>query len=128
VADRYEFLLVCSPGAWHWRKALQEVLASMGTLDEATENEALAQIVERDYDMIIIDAGRVGDDVRLTRQLRARRPGARIVVATDSPTWQRARSAFEAGAADYITKSLDRAALRSDLEAVLEVPAPPPSP
>jgi hypothetical protein len=38
-------------------------------------------------------------------------PGCPIVVVASSPTWSHAREAFEAGATDYVSKSLDPGAL-----------------
>jgi len=57
-------------------------------------------------------------------RLRAQQPEARIVIATTVPTWQRAREALRAGAADYIRKSLDEKELCSKIQAVLETPPP----
>jgi DNA-binding response OmpR family regulator len=74
--------------------------------------------------VIIVDAGAVCDANELTAQLLAQRPGVCVVIATASPTWQRARQALRAGAADYIRKTLDERELRTKIEAVLRVLPP----
>jgi DNA-binding NarL/FixJ family response regulator len=51
--------------------------------------------------------------------IRAARPEVKIVVATMSPTWKRAREAFRVGASDYVRKSMNEAENRSLLEASL---------
>ena len=72
------------------------------------------------YDVIIIDAGTVSNAVTLVASLQSQQPEARIVVATASPTWQRAREVLQAGAADYIRKSLDKDQLRVKIQALLD--------
>ncbi len=89
------------------------------------QDEAMPAVIQSDYDVIIIDAGEVRDAALLASRLRARWPEARVVIATASPTWRRAREALRAGATDYIRKSLDEEELRSKIQAVLD--APPPS-
>jgi DNA-binding NarL/FixJ family response regulator len=93
-------------------------------LDIVGEREAVQAVVQSHRDLIIVDAGTVDDAALLTSFLRTEQPEARIIVATASPTWQRAREAMQAGAADYIRKSLDEKELRSKIETVLGRPAP----
>ncbi|MGA9349744.1 MAG: response regulator [Anaerolineae bacterium] len=88
------------------------------------EEKALQSVAESRYDLVIVDASAVGDVLSLVSRLRAQQPQTRIVVVTASPTWQRAREALRAGAADYIRKSLDGEELRSKIQAVLDAPPP----
>jgi DNA-binding response OmpR family regulator len=71
-----------------------------------------------------VDAGAVRDAVLMVSRLRVQQPETRIVIATASPTWQRAREALRAGAADYVRKSLDEKGLRSKVQTVLERQSP----
>jgi DNA-binding NarL/FixJ family response regulator len=121
---RHTFLLVGRKNGARWPLVLQRALSPLGELRVVPEEKAAQAVIQGKYDVIIIDAGGVRDPTLLTAHLRAQRPEARIVVVTASPTWQRARQALQAGAADYIRKSLDEKELRSKIEAVLKIPPP----
>jgi DNA-binding NarL/FixJ family response regulator len=121
----YTFLLVGNRAKTQWALVLQQALSPLGRLHLVSEEEAVQAVVQSDYVVIIIDAGVVQDAALLTSRLRGQRPGVRVVVATASPTWRRAREALRAGAADYIRKSLDEQELHSKIQAVLERPPPP---
>ena len=108
-----------------WAVVLQRAVSSLGELHAVPEEEALRTVADARYDIIIVDASAVDNAVLLVSRLRAHRPQSRIVVVTASPTWQRAREALRAGAADYFRKSLDEGELCSRIQAVLD--APPPS-
>jgi DNA-binding NarL/FixJ family response regulator len=118
------FLLVSDKRETRWSTVLQRALSALGKLDIVGEREAVQAVVQSHRDLIIVDAGTVDDAALLTSFLRTEQPEARIIVATASPTWQRAREAMQAGAADYIRKSLDEKELRSKIETVLGRPAP----
>jgi len=108
-----------------WSQVLRRALSPLGKLQVVGEEEAIQAVAQDDYGVIIVDAGAVGDVAALVSRLRAQRPQARVVVATASPTWRRAREALQAGAADYIRKSLNEKELRAKIQAVLKVPPPP---
>jgi DNA-binding NtrC family response regulator len=57
-------------------------------------------------DLVIVDATYVKQAEQLVTRICDNAPHARVVVITASPTWQRARSAFEAGAMDYLSKNM----------------------
>jgi CheY-like chemotaxis protein len=119
---KHKFLLIGEKAESQWPLVLERALSSLGKLQILSEQEVLQTVVQSYYDILIIDAGAVNDAVRLVSLLRAQQPEARIVVATASPTWQRAREILQAGAADYIHKSLDEKQLQSEIRAVLETP------
>lgn len=118
------FLLVSEKRETRWSTVLQRALEVLGKLEIVREGEAVRAVIQRPHDVIIVDAGTVEDAAALTSRLRTEQPEARIIVATASPTWQRAREVMQAGAADYIRKSLDEKELRSKIETVLGRPAP----
>jgi DNA-binding NarL/FixJ family response regulator len=133
----YSFLLIGRETKTGWSAVLQQALSlsedsggralppdEPAVLHPVTEEEAVQEVTLNRYDLVIVDAGYVHDVPELIFQLRSRRPRLRVVVATASPTWQRAREALKAGAADYIRKSLDRELLRSRIKTVLELPPP----
>ncbi len=119
------FLLIGEKKETQWPLVLQQALAPLGKLHVVAEEKAMQAIDQNDYSVIIIDAGAVRDAALLASRLRAQRLEARVVIATSSPTWQRARKALQAGAADYIRKSLNEKELRAKIQAVLKVPPPP---
>lgn len=127
MTTHYHFLLVGQETETGWPLALQQAVAPLGKLDIVPEGKAVQAIIQRRYDLVILDAGHVRDVSGLTSCLRTRQPGLRVVVATTSPTWQRAREALKAGAVDYIRKSLDIEELGAKIEAVLKLPPPPSS-
>lgn len=124
VLDRYSFLLIGAGAETRWPQVLKDALSPLGELHILSEAEAVRIVGEREYDVVLIDAGAVQDVIRLIARLRAQRPRARIVVVTASPTWQQSREIFRAGAADYIRKSLDKRKLRAQMEAVLQMGRP----
>lgn len=114
----YRFLLV-GDGESSWREVLERAVAPWGDLDMVCEADAGKAISDRDYDLVVIDAGSTRDPATLTAVLRAGQPGVSIMVATASPTWQRARQAFRAGAVEYVRKTPNEKELRSEIQAVL---------
>jgi DNA-binding NarL/FixJ family response regulator len=117
----YTFLLVGKSTEAGWASVLKQALSPLGSLQVISEEDQSLIDGPRDYDVIIVDAGATREVAPLLSRLRNQYPEARLVVATASPTWRRAREAFRAGAADYIRKSMDERRLRSRIEAVLEL-------
>lgn len=114
------FLLVSAAHDSHWQGVLAEALSAIGSLQVATELEAVEAAIERDYRAIIVDAGTVEDFALLTARIRAQRPDARVIVVTTSLTWRRARDAFQAGAADYLFKSPNKEELFAAIKQALD--------
>lgn len=92
----------------------QAVAALAGRHEVRVDSEAAApsQAQAGEPDLILIDATSVSANLaELVAALRAAAGRAAIVVSTTSPTWQRARQVFLAGAADYVRKTYDPAAI-----------------
>lgn len=117
---KYSFLLIGEKMDSMWPLIVEQAVSSMGTFQVASEQEVIIGTSGGNYDVIIIDAGTVSNPVTLVASLRSRQPEARIVVATASPTWQRAREVLQAGAADYIRKSLDKDQLKAKIQTLLD--------
>ena len=115
------FILVGRIPATHWYSVLKRALAPLGTLYIVSEGDAVTAVQQRECDVVIVDAGAVTAAASLTSRLRLHWPKAQIIVATASPTWQQAKKAFQAGAADYIRKSLDEKELYAKVSAVVDV-------
>ncbi len=104
-----------------WLQTVGDALQSLGKLQVASEQEAPVQIKVKDCDLMILDATAIsGDIATLVARLHEKQPDMPIVVATTSPTWQRARQVFMAGASDYIRKSFDRERILTSVREVLE--------
>lgn len=119
------FLLINGIRERLWRRVLEEALAPLGTLQVGEEEDAVEVVLQQSYDVVIVDATVVKDVPLLISRFRAQQPDTRIVVATASPTWKRAREAFYAGATDYIRKSLNKEEVLSAIQAVLTKTPPP---
>jgi len=118
-------LLINGTREGYWRQVLEDTVAPLGTLQVGEEEEAVELVLQQSYDIVIVDATAVKDVPLLVSRIRAQRPDARIVVATASPTWTRARAAFRAGATDYIRKSLNKDELSSAFRVALaKTPSP----
>ena len=119
------FLLINGTRERYWHQVLEDALAPLGTLQIGEEEKAVELVLQQDYDIVIVDATVVRDVPLRVSRIRAQRPDARIVVATTSPTWTRARAAFRAGATDYIRKSLNKDELLSAFRVALAKTLPP---
>ncbi|MBM3272523.1 response regulator [Candidatus Kaiserbacteria bacterium] len=118
------FLLINGSSDNHWEELLQRALGPLGKLSVIRASNGIVQLYEK-YDVAIVDATVVEEVEFLVSRLRTKQPTCRIVVVTASPTWQRARTAFEAGAIDYIPKSLGQDELKKTFQEILQKPLPP---
>ncbi|MFZ0544648.1 MAG: response regulator [Candidatus Promineifilaceae bacterium] len=125
MAKNQQFLLIDGVSDQIWYQLLKETLSSLGKLLTGNEKQAVSMVQEGDYELVILDALAVRNVPRLVSRLRSQRPDVRIVVATASPTWRRARETLLAGATDYIPKSYDKEALFCTLSVALEKKPPP---
>jgi DNA-binding NtrC family response regulator len=125
MAGGNNMLLICEQKTSSWSGVLAVALAPFGHLRIASVNEALDLVRQQSQQLVIIDAACVQDAPALVTQIRAIRPGTRVVVATASPTWQRARDVFRAGATDYIRKSLSKQELQETFAGALSKTPPP---
>jgi DNA-binding NarL/FixJ family response regulator len=103
---------------------LIEVLKPLGSLSVASVTEGVPPGAEEPDGLIIIDATAVERAEHLVARLLSERPERRIVVLTASPTWQRARAVFEAGAMDYLPSTLRAEEMRDAFQQALRSPAP----
>jgi len=118
------FLLITDPHDSSWQYWLEQALMPLGQLRVVQADYAVSQIAEEEYNIVIVDATAIEEVELLASRLRATRPDCRIVVMTASPTWQRARAAFEAGAIDYIPKSFNKDKLLDTFKQILQKPLP----
>lgn len=107
-----------------WLKHVTEVLGSLGKLvvyaEEMFEEDSGESF---DMDMLLVDAS--GLKMELAERvawLHGRFPQVPIVVLTSSPTWRRARAVLQAGAADYMRRSLEDDRLLARCHSLLHCP------
>jgi DNA-binding NarL/FixJ family response regulator len=108
-----------------WVAELSQTLSALAVVRCLSEPSLVSDEVLEQSLLIVIDAGAVKSPHAAVAGLRSRRPDARVIVMTASPTWQRARSAFEAGALDYLSKSLRGADLVKTVKELLKRPLRP---
>lgn len=116
------FLLLQGDKDSYWSAFLADVIAPLGNLSVAGAPDWTANEEEEPDGLIIVDATNVEQFEKLVSQLCAENPRRRVVVMTASPTWQRARAAFESGAIDYLPKTLPADELRAAFEQLLRQP------
>jgi len=107
-----------------WLKHMTEVLGSLGKIIIYTEDVFAEDSGELcDIDMLVVDAS--GLQMELAERiacLNGRFPKVPIVVLTSSPTWRRARAVLQAGAADYMRRSMSDDMLLARCRALLNCP------
>lgn len=118
-----KFLWINDAREQYWLQILQQALDSLGILETGTTDTILAGGCMERYDSVIIDATVVEDLPDILLRIQKWQPDTKIVVVTVSPTWTRARTAFQAGASDYIRKSTNPDELRTIFERILRRPA-----
>jgi len=115
------FLVVSNKPDAPWACTLKEALTPLGQPHFVTEEEVLAQIGQRVYDLIIIASGDIEGEIGdWVKNLHQAYPNIPLVVTTNSPTWRRAREVFRAGATDYVRRTLDKEKNLSFYQGVLQ--------
>ena len=72
------------------------------------------------YDVVIVDAGAVKSAPEVVTRVQALDPDTKAVVVTASPHWKIAKAVIQAGAADYLSKSLNKEKIVSSFRTILE--------
>jgi DNA-binding NarL/FixJ family response regulator len=118
------FILVSAKSESAGNTFLEEILARLGEPLTVPAGEA-AHIRDEPGDVWIVDATFEEEVEAEVSRLRNQHPERRIVVMTASPTWARARAAFQAGAIDYLPKTLGVEELTAAIEEIKKRPLPP---
>lgn len=121
--DKNDILLLSDPDS-SWLGSVVLAMAPLGDLQIVPVEKAMDLIHQQPWRMIIIDAAYVDNPPEQVAHILTLCPGARVVVATASPTWRQARKAFQAGATDYIRKSLSKKDLHRALSEAIEKTPP----
>jgi len=120
-----KILLMSNKKESHWCRVVSDALAPIGQVQVVSSRDGVKVCKHLNCDLVIIDALDVDDAVSLTRKIRTAIPTSKVIIATDSTTWRRAREAFLAGASDYVYKTLDEKTLQKQVKLVLRSKPPP---
>ena len=118
------FLLIDGTEDNDCHTSLAKALTVLGTVLVAGASAEIPPEADTLDSIIIVDATHIAEVETLVARLRVQRPVRKIVVMTASPTWQRARAAFEAGAIDYLPKTWSPEELHEAFVQVLSRPLP----
>ncbi|KAA3665122.1 MAG: response regulator [Chloroflexi bacterium] len=100
----YKILFIAGNSNAQWGNILQKAIGQAGCVKLTTLRNFSSLIMKDSFHLIFIDAGEISSFPQLVKEVHQLQPEAKIIVATASPTWQRARDAMRAGAYDYIRK------------------------
>jgi DNA-binding NarL/FixJ family response regulator len=105
------------------REGLKQLLANAADLavvgEAQTGHEVLQRVRELQFDLLLLDMSMPGrSGIELIKQVRAERPGLRILVLSMHEEAQYAVRAIKAGAAGYLTKETASAQLVSAIRKV----------
>lgn len=116
------FLLIVDNKKVTWSNKLERALSTLGRLTVVnSEEDGAREIKQNEYDIIILETGITLDIANFITHIRSNKPNAKVIISSASPTWQRARQAFLAGAVDYMSTSLDEKEIRSIIQSVLKI-------
>ena len=116
------FMLIGGPADSEWGTILRHALAPLGEVTYLPSSSWHDNFGEKLFEVVIIDASNVDGVEQFVRLAHTEQPSSKIVVVTASPTWQRARAAFYAGATDYIPKILNEQVLQNAFKKLLDKP------
>jgi len=106
-------LIVANKPASAWIDAVSRTLAQIGEIHLVAEQDVAAVLGSCCYDLALVDTSALEQDAAdLVRRLVACQDDLPVVVVTTSPTWQRARAVFLAGATDYVRRTFEEQKLR----------------
>lgn len=111
-------LLICNPTRSPWKARLLLALGEFINITALTVKASTDYIKSHDLDLIIVDKSGVQDVNELIRRLKSLRTNLPIIVAAEAPTWQEARSAFQAGADDVVSAAMSPEELRQILREI----------
>jgi DNA-binding NarL/FixJ family response regulator len=113
------FLLVSDSADDHGNQVLREALAALGYLQSTAEADMESHLQGYPYDVVIVDAGAVKSAPEVVSRVHALDPDTKTVVVTASPHWKIAKAVIQAGAVDYLSKSLNKEKIVSSFRTIL---------
>lgn len=109
----FHILVVANNPASAWVEAAARALTPLGRIYLLAEREAAVAVGQRRFDLALVDTSALEQDVAdLVKVLLRHQEELPVMVVTTSPTWQRARAVFLAGAMDYVRRTFDEQKLR----------------
>jgi len=117
-----KLLLVDNRPSSAWAEILKKALNGLAEVSPVHGKEIARKLQEAHFDLALINAATVPNLVKTIRQVRGNSPRVPVVVITSSPDVETARQAIRAGAANYLTLSMDEAEIRNNLSELVELP------
>ncbi len=106
------------------RQALEDLGLTVDTADDGTE--ALSQLDNGDYDLMLLDLRMPGiDGLETLQRTRRQAPDLPVVIVTAHGTVKNAVQAMRRGAVDVLLKPISLDALRDLVDQVFREPSPP---
>ncbi len=121
MMDRYYTVLIISDvqNENYWKPIVDVIRRRIGTGKIVDERIILQQNICPRFDLSVVDASNLARIPEIVQFLHLKEPGGKIIIVSTTPTWKKAREAFQIGATDYIQKRADPNEMASELEAVL---------
>ncbi len=120
VSTPLNFLLISDSPDDRGNQVIQEALKAIGSLEVASETKMFSHLQKQTYNLVIVVAGAITSASEIVSQVQKLNPYARIVVITASPHWKIAKAVIQAGAVDYLEKSLDKDSVLTSFRKILE--------
>lgn len=112
--NKFLVLVVTGNPDSSWIEMVLNSLAPIGDVHLALEQKVTPIIQTHHFDLAIIDTSTLKQPVpNLVKFLLDEQENLPILVVTTSPTWQRARAVFLAGASDYVRRTFDEKKMQS---------------
>ena len=121
VAGTRHFLLVSNQPELSWVCLLKKTLRVLGSIEILAEQDTTGRIARASHDVIMVDAGAIQDVPACVTNIRGQKPGAKIIVVAAVLDWQMSRAVFQAGALNYVSKSISPDELRNIFNRILRM-------
>lgn len=104
-----------------WYQLLVQAFESTAEFHHIKPEDLPSELLSIPYNLIVVNEmdlpeREISSTIRL---LKAYQPQAHIVIVSPAPTWQAARAAFRAGAADYLPQAYNLQQVKAALEPFL---------
>ncbi|MBL8099794.1 MAG: response regulator [Anaerolineales bacterium] len=117
--NQYKSLIVTGTDHLENNHFLIDILSSLGSVKIISNNNIRLSIQKKTFDLIIIDAVSVMNPSKAVTQIRDLGFNSKIVVLSASTHWKIAKAVIQAGATDYLSKSLSKEEMLSYLLKIL---------
>ncbi len=118
IPKLYSSLLITESTNPESNRVLIDILNDLGSLQTASTSIEIV-IQKKKFDLIIIDAVSVVDPKKMVSLIRTLDSTVQIVVLSASIHWKIAKAVIQAGATDYLPKSLTKEEMLTNFQTIL---------